>query len=356
MSKFLKKIAPIALPILGTMIAPGVGTALGSSLSTAALGGIGGALGGAAGGAVSGGGLKGAALGAALGGAGGYMSGGGSILGEAAHTLPAGVSGPVSQGSGILGALTRGGSTIGTGVADVLSGASRVGSSLFGGGSSSGSPSVLRTLTGGGSTMFNGGITGAGTEAAGGTMGGSPLMSLLSGYQQYQTQDDIEKQLRHSQQQAMGVLDPYLQSGNDANAQLRGRLSAGFDSSSLESDPGYQFRLGQGQKQLEASLAARGMGQSGQALKAAQEYGQNFANNEYQDAYQRWLSQNQQLAGQGGQGANVAGSVGDIYGNIGTVGATGTAAKNNAITGTLASLYGNRRITGWDNMGNPIYG
>ena len=72
--RFFKKIAPVALPILGSMI-PGVGTALGA------------ALGGAAGGLVSGGGLKGALTGGALGGIGGYLSGGASgLLGHAAGT------------------------------------------------------------------------------------------------------------------------------------------------------------------------------------------------------------------------------------------------------------------------------
>lgn len=75
--KKFRQIASIALPIIGTAVAPGIGSALGSTLSGAALSGIGGALGGAAGGAVSGGGVRGALSGAALGGLGGYLSGGG---------------------------------------------------------------------------------------------------------------------------------------------------------------------------------------------------------------------------------------------------------------------------------------
>jgi hypothetical protein len=77
MSKKLKQIASIALPIIGTAVAPGLGTALGSTLSSAALAGIGGAVGGAAGGALNGGGVSGALKGGAIGGLGGYLSGGG---------------------------------------------------------------------------------------------------------------------------------------------------------------------------------------------------------------------------------------------------------------------------------------
>lgn len=87
--KAVKKIAKIALPIIGTLVAPGIGTALSSTLSSAALSGIGGALGGAASGALSGGGLGGILKGAALGGLGGYGYGGGfdGILGSAQSAL-----------------------------------------------------------------------------------------------------------------------------------------------------------------------------------------------------------------------------------------------------------------------------
>ena len=42
----------------------------------------------------------------------------------------------------------------------------------------------------------------------------------------------------------------------------------------IEADPGYAFRLAEGQKAIERSTAARGGLQSGAALKAAAEYGQ----------------------------------------------------------------------------------
>jgi hypothetical protein len=110
MSKAVKTIASIALPVIGTIIAPGIGTALGSSLSSAALGGIGGAIGGAAGGAVSGGGTKSILTGAALGGAGGYIASGG--LGKAAGSTLAETTGNAAlqgptQGTGVIGKVTQ---------------------------------------------------------------------------------------------------------------------------------------------------------------------------------------------------------------------------------------------------------
>ncbi len=67
-----------------------------------------------------------------------------------------------------------------------------------------------------------------------------------------------------SASQANLLLDPYRQSGEQANASLQGGLVAGGDFNKtptlqdLQLDPGYAFRLAQGQKTLERSAAARG--------------------------------------------------------------------------------------------------
>ena len=62
-------------------------------------------------------------------------------------------------------------------------------------------------------------------------------------------------------------------------------------------DPGYQFRLQQGQQALERSAAARGGLLSGGFARGAQEYGQNMASQEYGNVYQRRLGENQQRYG-----------------------------------------------------------
>ena len=55
----------------------------------------------------------------------------------------------------------------------------------------------------------------------------------------------------------------------------------------LNQDPGYQFRMQEGMKAINASAAAKGGLQSGAALKAAQQYGQGLASQEYGNAYAR---------------------------------------------------------------------
>ena len=55
----------------------------------------------------------------------------------------------------------------------------------------------------------------------------------------------------------------------------------------LEQDPGYQFRLDQGRKAMDASAAARGTVLGGNQLQALTQYGQDMASQEYANAYQR---------------------------------------------------------------------
>lgn len=55
-------------------------------------------------------------------------------------------------------------------------------------------------------------------------------------------------------------------------------------------DPGYQFRLQQGQAALEASAAAKGSLNSGNTLQDILNYGQNYASNEFQNVDARRLA------------------------------------------------------------------
>jgi hypothetical protein len=320
LKKVFKKVAPIALPILGSLVAPGIGTALGSTLGKAALMGIGGALGGGAGGAVSGGGIKGVLTGAALGGAGGYIGGGGLVpgLGSIGGATGAGGMGPITPASGILGSV---GKTLGVG-------ANAAGA--FG--------------------------TGASTGGIGGTSSFiRPAGSILSGVMQTNDQDEMERQLLEAQGRAEGALQPYSETGLKAQNQLSENLTQGFDTTGLYDDPGYQYRLQQGQQALEKSLAAQGMGQSGAAMRAAQELGQGMAAQQYDTAYNQWLQRNQQLAGVGGSGQNAATNIAGIYGTMGDVQANATLGRGNIMSNTIANVLGSR-IIGYDQNGKPIYG
>ena len=56
-----------------------------------------------------------------------------------------------------------------------------------------------------------------------------------------------------------------------------GKYARDFSMADFQADPGYAFRLSEGQKALERQAAARGGLISGAALKAAQRYGQDAA-------------------------------------------------------------------------------
>jgi len=88
------------------------------------------------------------------------------------------------------------------------------------------------------------------------------------------------------------ALSPYVTNGSTASTNLSNLTNAGFkfDPSNLESTPGYQFTLQQGQKAIDNSMSARGLGQSGEAIKAGANYAENLAQNTYQQAFNNALS------------------------------------------------------------------
>lgn len=98
-------------------------------------------------------------------------------------------------------------------------------------------------------------------------------------------------------------------------ADFRGDILGGeFDprNYNFEADPGYQWRMDEGQRALERTAAARGNLLSGSQLKAATRYGQDYASNEYDRAYNRnanslaaVLGQRQGLVNYGMQGAQM---------------------------------------------------
>jgi hypothetical protein len=107
-------------------------------------------------------------------------------------------------------------------------------------------------------------------------------------------------------QQANQYLDPYMQYGQQAGQQMLDYASGGgykptdwnapdkFTAADLETDPGYQFRLAEGNKALQAQAAAKGILQSGGTLKALTRYGQDAASQEYANAWDRAMKGRQQ--------------------------------------------------------------
>ena len=136
-----------------------------------------------------------------------------------------------------------------------------------------------------------------------------------------------------------------------------------------QQDPGYAFRMAEGSKALNRQLSASGQLGSGQALKAAQEYGQNFASNEFTNVYNRLAM----IAGYGPPAAAASNNsayaqgIGNAMGNAGAYQASGIAGQANAwgdaiqgVAGSVGNFWGGsggRSATGYnDTAGLPPLG
>lgn len=116
-----------------------------------------------------------------------------------------------------------------------------------------------------------------------------------------------------------GALSSLLE-GRDQALQALGaapnRLAALLaDPNSFQQDPGYQFRLKQGEDAIMHSAAARGGRMGGDTLKALLEHGQNFATNEYGNAINRAaMADNADFARAAGQAGVWTGTGGQAAG------------------------------------------
>jgi len=112
----------------------------------------------------------------------------------------------------------------------------------------------------------------------------------------------------------------------------------------IEMDPGYEFGLRQGQQALDRKFAASGGRVSGASLKAAQQYGVDYATAGYNSAYQRRqdrINRLQQLAGIGQTSTAASAQAGDAAAarNANLYGAQGNAAG--AASLAQGSIWGN---------------
>jgi hypothetical protein len=115
---------------------------------------------------------------------------------------------------------------------------------------------------------------------------------------------------------AAAAQQPYQQAGQQGLAQLSQGVASNaystdpsqfqyqqyqatpFNAADITNDQGYQFRMQQGTDAVQNIAAARGTGLSGATLKALNRYGQGFASEELNQAYQRNLQTNTFGAGQ----------------------------------------------------------
>jgi PPE-repeat protein len=166
----------------------------------------------------------------------------------------------------------------------------------------------------------------------------------------FERQTELQEPFRQAGISSQNELMRLLGIGGDATAADYGMLTRGFTPEQMQMDPGYAFRLAEGEKALERMQAARGQLLGGGAIRAGTRYGQEMGSQEYMNAFNRAQAQlgtrlgtlgslygagqaaAQQVAGQAGQmGANV----GNLLMQGGQARASGYLGQANALSQAL---------------------
>ncbi len=161
---------------------------------------------------------------------------------------------------------------------------------------------------------------------------------------------------------ARKALEPYTTAGEPAANKLMSASSDPYFTSpvtmtqaDLEATPGYQFVNYQGQKAVQNSYAARGLGSSGAAMKGAASYATGLADTTYQTQYQIAQDQRNQIYNRlyntASLGANAAAGVGSSAVQTGQSVGSNIIGAGNAAAGAWTSA-GNTAAT----LGNQIAG
>lgn len=194
----------------------------------------------------------------------------------------------------------------------------------------------------------------------------APALSAALGYNSNQEAADALLEQQRANRALVGesnkaVSDALLKQ-YEANTALLQPYAGGFEFTpgDLTADPGYQFRLTEGNRAADRANLARGNFYSGQALKEAQAFGQGLADTTYNTAFNRAL----QARGAGMEGALANAGINTDFGrntadqairnaalgmgintDIGNINANRTVNTNNLISGALGSLLGGNTFT-----------
>lgn len=178
--------------------------------------------------------------------------------------------------------------------------------------------------------------------------------------QQFQQTQQAEAPYAAAGGNALTALQAGLGIGPGGGGVGTGSLNTPFTTADFHNSPGYQFQVQQGENAVLNNASATGGVKSGNTLKALTQFGQGTANQDYWNAYNAYVGQqNQQfnqlnsVVGTGANavnntatfGQNTANNVANNTigaGNAQAAGIVGSAsAINNGITGAAGSLSQN---------------
>jgi hypothetical protein len=144
--------------------------------------------------------------------------------------------------------------------------------------------------------------------------------------------------------------------GGDPNDPAFGSFTKPFDVEQFYNyaDPGYAFELQQGSQTLQNAASAGSGAFSGAALKDLLGYSQGFARTGYNDAFNRYQTQQGNIfsrlsdiahlgqnaaAGVGAQGTQLAGNAGQFTSNAGSAAGAGLVGAGNAASNGLTNYW-----------------
>jgi hypothetical protein len=129
--------------------------------------------------------------------------------------------------------------------------------------------------------------------------------SMMSAMLQAQEAAAARAQQERMYREGVERMEPFRQGGVAATNRMQelygiggqptaagyGSYAQPFSMADYQADPGYEFRVREGERAMNRSAAAAAGLQSGGALRAAQRYGQEMGSQEYGNAYNRFLQQ-----------------------------------------------------------------
>jgi hypothetical protein len=103
----------------------------------------------------------------------------------------------------------------------------------------------------------------------------------------FERQTELQEPFRQAGITSQNELLRMLGIGGDEGAADYGVIGRPFTAEQMQMDPGYGFRLAEGEKALERMQSARGQLLGGGAIRAGVRYGQEMGSQEYMNAFNR---------------------------------------------------------------------
>lgn len=192
---------------------------------------------------------------------------------------------------------------------------------------------------------------------------GSSIMGSNAAKSAAATQANAAKQATDAQERMferqVELQEPFREAGLEGQNRLLTLLGLGKDQTAADfgkyasaeftpemfskyQDPGYAFRMSEGIKALDRSAASRGGLMSGAQLKGINQYGQDLASQEYQNAYNRFQTSRTNtlnpFASLAGVAQSSANTLGTAAGQLGSqIGSNIIGAGNAAAAGQVGS-------------------